>query len=60
MEISGPEKEVPGLVLYITRSGDTLWKIARRYRTTIEMISKINAMEASVTLKPGTKLLIVT
>lgn len=59
LENSGAERETPGFVLYITRSGDTLWKIARRYRTTIDTVAKINGIDQTSVLKPGTKLLIV-
>ena len=59
VEGGGPEREMPGLVLYITRSGDTLWKIAKRYRTTIDTVARINGMELGAPLKPGAKLLIV-
>lgn len=59
LENGGAERETPGFVLYITRSGDTLWKIARRYRTTIDTVAKINGIEQTSVLKPGTKLLIV-
>ncbi|MBO5666870.1 MAG: LysM peptidoglycan-binding domain-containing protein, partial [Firmicutes bacterium] len=53
------QKERPGLVLYITRTGDTLWKIARKYRTTIDAVAKINQIETDSPLETGTKLLIV-
>jgi len=59
LEDGGPEREAPGLVLYISRGGDTLWKIARKYRTTIETLSKINGIEKDAKLEPETKLLIV-
>ena len=49
----------PGIVLYIARSGDTIWKIAKKYRTTIDEIRKINEIEVGKEIKPGTKLLIV-
>lgn len=50
---------LPGIVLYIARSGDTIWKIAKKYRTTIDEIRKINEIEVGKEIKPGTKLLIV-
>ncbi|MBQ6686607.1 MAG: LysM peptidoglycan-binding domain-containing protein, partial [Firmicutes bacterium] len=42
-----------------SRRGDTLWKIARKYRTTIDAVAKINQIETGATLEAGTKLLIV-
>lgn len=50
---------LPGIVLYIARSGDTAWKIAKKYRTTIDEIRKVNEIELGKEIKPGTKLLIV-
>ncbi len=50
---------LPGIILYIARTGDTIWKIAKKYRTTIDEIRKINEIEMGKEIKPGTKLLIV-
>lgn len=49
----------PGIILYITREGDNVWRIAKKYRTTIDNIKKINGIDDSGKLKAGTKLLIV-
>ncbi|MEL7654381.1 MAG: SPOCS domain-containing protein [Bacillota bacterium] len=49
----------PGIILYITRKGDTIWNIAKNHRTTIEEVRKINDLEYGKEIKPGTKLLIV-
>ena len=59
--IETPEGDIgsPGIILYITREGDNVWRIAKKYRTTIENIKKINGIDDSGKLKPGTKLLIV-
>ena len=59
VEETASQQERPGLVLYISRRGDTLWKIARKYRTTIDAVAKINQIETGATLEAGTKLLIV-
>jgi hypothetical protein len=48
-----------GIVLYVTRPGDTIWKIAKKYRTTIEDMKKINEIETGKEVAPGMKLLIV-
>lgn len=48
-----------GIVLYVTRPGDTIWKIAKKYRTTIEDMKKINEIETGKEVRPGMKLLIV-
>ncbi|MDF3001051.1 MAG: hypothetical protein K0Q48_1170, partial [Bacillota bacterium] len=50
---------VPGIILYISRTGDTIWNIAKKYRTTIDEIKKINDLEYGKEINPGTKLLIV-
>ena len=51
--------QLPGIVLYIARPEDTIWKIAKKYRTTIDELKKINDLEVGKEIKPGTKLLIV-
>lgn len=50
---------LPGIVLYIARAGDTIWKIAKQYRTTIDELRKVNDLEIGKEIKPGTKFLIV-
>lgn len=49
----------PGMVVYITKNEDTLWNIAKKYRTTMEMITEINDLGEDQVLPPGMKLLIV-
>ncbi|MEG1930222.1 MAG: DUF3794 domain-containing protein [Anaerovorax sp.] len=52
------KQAVPGMILYITKPGDNMWKIAKKHRTTIEAVKKVNEIESNQ-IKPGTKLLIV-
>lgn len=59
VETAGDPEEQPGMVLYITGKEDDLWSIAKKYRTTIDTIKKINHVDYSGKLQPGTKLLIV-
>ena len=47
----------PGIIGYITKEGDDLWKLAKRYYTTEEGIMEINGL-TSKELKAGEKLLI--
>ena len=47
----------PGMIGYITKEGDDLWKLAKRYYTTEEGIMEINGL-TSRELKAGEKLLI--
>lgn len=51
-------QEEPGMVGYIVKPGDTLWKIAKRYHTTVGAIMDINDLD-SETIYPGDHLLIV-
>jgi D-alanyl-D-alanine carboxypeptidase len=44
-------------VYHIVQPGDTLWNIAQRYAgTTVDKIKKVNKINNSKSLKPGTKL----
>ena len=57
-DLSAEEVHAPSIVLYITRSGDNLWKVAKQYRTTVEEIQKINNLGQQTQISPGTRLLI--
>ena len=59
LEDSEDRSQSPGIVLYIARARDNIWKIAKKYRTTIDEIKKINGLESSNDIKAGSKLLIV-
>lgn len=52
-----PEKKA-SVTIYIVQPGDTLWKIAKRYFTTVETLVKINNIENIDYIKPGQKLII--
>lgn len=58
--IEGNESKnsMPALVLYVTKSGDNIWKIAKKFRTTIDAIKRLNELDYATKLTPGTKLLI--
>jgi hypothetical protein len=51
-------QDMPGMIGYIVRPCDTLWKIAKRYHTTVEAIMDINDLESDI-VHPGVHLLIV-
>lgn len=59
-------EEVEGLIpihkssitIYMVQQGDTLWKIAKRYYTTMENIISINELADADSLMPGMKLII--
>jgi len=51
-------QQLPGLIGYIVKRGDTLWNIAKEYHTTVEAIMLIN-QKKNDELQIGEKLLIV-
>lgn len=56
------EGEIPihkaSITIYMVQPKDTLWKIAKRYFTTIDNIVKINDIQDPDNLQPGMKLII--
>lgn len=52
-----PRKKA-SITIYTTQSGDTLWKIAKTYYTTIEDITRLNNIENPDYILPGQKLII--
>jgi len=57
VEGSAPKKRA-SITIYVVQKGDSLWKIAKRYCTTVENIVKANSMENSDEVLAGQKLLI--
>lgn len=51
-------KNMPSIIIYNVQNNDTLWKIAKKYSTTIEDIVALNDFENPEMLEVGTKLLI--
>jgi LysM repeat protein len=62
VELSPIEGELPkkkaSITLYAVQPGDTLWKIAKQYLTSIEELMKINSLEDAENLTVNQKLLI--
>ena len=58
LEGDEPEAKGPSMVLYITRKGDRLWDIAKKYRTTVDSLKAINEVDGEIPGE-GQKLLIV-
>lgn len=59
MEISGSaENDRPSVIIYFVKSGDTLWNIAKRYKTTVDKILFANNMDGSEILNSGMRLII--
>lgn len=52
------KKQMPGLIGYIVKQGDTLWSIAKDYYTTVEQMKEINELEQDV-IHPGDRLVIM-
>lgn len=51
-------KQMPGIVGYIVQPGDSLWKIARKFHTSVDEIMAANHMTDSM-IHPGDKLILV-
>ena len=47
------------ITLYVVRKGDTLWKLAKRFNTTVEDIVAVNDIENPDLIYPGQRLIIV-
>ena len=62
VDILPQEGELPkkkaSVTIYVVQSGDTLWKIAKRYFTTVEALTKVNELDDFNALKHGQKLII--
>ncbi len=48
----------PSITIYFAQAGDNLWKVAKKYYTTIEELKKTNALGESEALTPGEQILI--
>ncbi|MBR3255172.1 MAG: DUF3794 domain-containing protein [Clostridia bacterium] len=46
------------VVVYIVKKGDTLWNIAKKFRTTVDFIARTNGIEDENTIQVGQKLYI--
>ncbi|TDT62339.1 DUF3794 and LysM peptidoglycan-binding domain-containing protein [Fonticella tunisiensis] len=57
-EIPDNIKNMPTIVIYMVQPNDTLWKIAKKYCTTVEDILKLNDLENPDHIEAGMKLLI--
>lgn len=51
-------KKKASITIYVVGAGDTLWKLAKKYNTTMEEIIKLNELEDVDNLQIGDKLLI--
>ena len=46
------------MVIYFVKPGDTLWRIAKKYKSTIKDIVRVNNIENPDSLEVGTQLFI--
>ena len=46
------------VIIYVVRSGDTLWKIAKRYGSTVDDIVRVNGIENPDRINVGEKIYI--
>ena len=51
-------KKMPGMVGYVVQPGDSLWKIARKFHTSVEEIMETNGLIGS-TIHPGDRLILM-
>lgn len=51
-------QKLPGIVGYIVQPGDSLWKIAKKFHTTVDTIMITNTLTDS-SVKPGDRLILV-
>ena len=49
---------MPGIIGYVVTPGDTLWKIARMFHTSVERIMELNHLTDS-TIRSGDRLILV-
>lgn len=51
-------KNLPGMVIYIVKEGDSLWQIGKEYYIPVEAIKAMNGLTSDM-LQPGDKLLLM-
>lgn len=52
------EEQEYNIIIYVTKNGDTLWKIAKRFGSTVEQIVQVNDIEEENKIYPNQKLYI--
>ena len=52
------QKSKPSITVYVVQKGDTLWKIAKRYNSTVEEIIEANDIISPENVMPGEKIII--
>lgn len=57
-EEEGKTKETYSIVIYYTKTGDTLWNIAKRFGSTVDEIAKVNNIDKTENVMQGQQLFI--
>ena len=57
-ENENSEEQDYSIVIYIVKKGDTLWNIAKEFRSTVDGIARVNGIENKDLIMPGQKLYI--
>lgn len=52
------DKQIYSMVIYFVKPGDTLWKIAKKFRSTVQDIVRVNKIEDENKIYPGQQLFI--
>lgn len=52
------DEDYDSLILYITQPGDTLWKIAKKFDSTVDELARVNAIENEKNIQIGQKIYI--
>ena len=52
------DKQIYSMVIYFVKPGDTLWGIAKKFRSTVEDIARVNKIEDVNKIYPGQQLFI--
>lgn len=58
-EINTDYDKLPAVTIYVVSKGDTLWKVAKKYNTTVDAIAELNNIENPDMINVGDKLLIL-
>ena len=52
------DEDYDSLILYIVKPGDSLWKIAKKFNSTVEELAKMNGIENEEIILVGQKIYI--
>ena len=52
------DMDIYSMVIYFVKPGDTLWKIAKQFRSRVEDIARVNGIEDENRIYPGEQLYI--